>query len=238
MTGTYDKVTLYWIEEQEIFQKLYSAVFTSDCPIEVINTSAFGDFKVIRANMTKRVPDVFLIGCKYLSSELLRELRNLNSNFQSTGIVLLVSYLRHDDLVIIRQYIENLKSPFGFLFKKSLVRSEQLFSTISLVGMGQVIIDPTLTNLMSTDNDRTPIAKGLTAREIEILNLVSKGYTNVAISDSLCIDVKTVRHHINNIYSKLKTSDEFDNKHPRVSATNVYHRLTGQLSLDENLIEG
>jgi DNA-binding NarL/FixJ family response regulator len=237
MTATSDKVKLYWTEEQEIFQKLFGAIFTSETPIEVINSSVFGDYKVIRSNLTSNCPDVLLFGCKYISNELLNEMRQIHTHFPSIGIVLLVSYLRHDDLLLIRQYIESAKGPFGFLFKKSLTRTEQLFSIISLVKMGQVIIDPTLTNLMSTDGENTLIARGLTAREIEILNLVAKGFTNVAISDSLCIDVKTVRHHINNIYSKLKTSDEFDNKHPRVSSTNVYLRLTGQLSFDDNVIE-
>jgi DNA-binding NarL/FixJ family response regulator len=236
MTATSDKVKLYWTEEQEIFQKLYGAIFTSESPIEVIS-SIFGDFKTIRANFSINCPDVLLVGCKYISLETLNEMRLIHRHFPGIGMVLLVSYLRHDDLLLIRQYIESAKGPFGFLFKKSLTRTEQLYSIISLVKMGQVLIDPTLTNLMSTDGENTPIARGLTAREIEILNLVAKGYTNVAISDSLCIDVKTVRHHINNIYSKLKTSDEFDNKHPRVSATNVYLRLTGQLSFDDNLIE-
>lgn len=237
MTAASDKVKLYWTEEQEIFQKLYSAIFTSESPIEVINSSSFDDFKTILTNLSSSSADVLLIGCKYISSELINEMRQVHTSFPSIGMVLLVSYLRHDDLLLIRQYIESAKGPFGFLFKKSLTRTEQLFSIISLVKMGQVIIDPTLTNLMSTDGTNTPIARGLTAREIEILNLVAKGFTNVAISDSLCIDVKTVRHHINNIYSKLKTSDTFDNKHPRVSATNVYLKLTGQLSFDDDIIE-
>jgi len=99
------------------------------------------------------------------------------------------------------------------------------------------VIDPTLSNLMLSDNERIPLAQGLTAREMEILNLIAKGYTNTAISEKCWIDVKTVRHHINNIYSKLQTTDKFDNRHPRVSATNVYLRLTGQLAFEDDIIE-
>jgi DNA-binding NarL/FixJ family response regulator len=236
MTDTAAKVKLFWIEEQELYQKLYNAVFTSDSIVQVIGNAAYGDFESLKSDLSANKPDVLLIGCKSVSSEIIEELARIQSKF-SIGIVLLVSYLKYDDLLSLRQFIDNTRSKFGFLFKKSIASTEQLFSIISLVNMGQNVIDPTLTDLMSSDKEKVPIAGGLTAREIEILNLISKGYTNVAISESLCIDVKTVRHHINNIYSKLKISDEFDNRHPRVSATNVYLRLTGQLSFDDNIIQ-
>lgn len=236
MTNTAAKVKLFWIEEQELYQKLYKAVFTSESIVEVLGNAAYGDFEILKSNLSVNKPDVLLVGCKSVSSEIIDELARIQSKF-SIGIVLLVSYLKYDDLLSLRQFIDNTKSKFGFLFKKSIASTEQLYSIISLVNMGQNVIDPTLTDLLSSDKEKVPIAGGLTAREIEILNLISKGYTNVAISESLCIDVKTVRHHINNIYSKLKISDEFDNRHPRVSATNVYLRLTGQLSFDDNIVQ-
>jgi len=231
------RIKLYWTEEQEIFQRLYQAVFNVESPVEVIGTCAFSELPDLQNKVSSQKPEVLLLGCRYISVDLLKELNQIQTSIPTLGIVLLASVLRYEDLLLIRNYIENTRSPFGFLFKKSLARTEQLYSIISLVKMGQIVIDPTLSNLMSPDKDRAPLGGGLTAREMEILNLVAKGYTNVAISDSLCIDVKTVRHHINNIYSKLKTSDAFDNRHPRVSATNVYLRLTGQLTFDDNLLE-
>jgi DNA-binding NarL/FixJ family response regulator len=238
MIDTLKKIRLCWTEEQEIFQRLYRAIFTPECPIEVISSLEFGNHEETRGIVSNLKPDILLIGCKFISSELIHEISKFQTECPKTGIVLLVSLLKHDDVKTIKQYIENTRSAFGFMFKKSLTRTEQLYSIISLVNMGQVIIDPTLGKLFSKNNEKVASSKGLTAREMEILNLVAKGYTNVAISDTLCIDVKTVRHHINNIYSKLKTSDEFDNKHPRVSATNVYHRLTGQLSFEDNVFDG
>ena len=232
------KIKLCWTEEQEIFQRLYCAIFTPECPIEVISNLEYGNHEEIRGIVSNLKPDILLIGCKFISSELIREISKFQTECPRTGIVLLVSLLKHNEVKTIKQYIENTRSAFGFMFKKSLTRTEQLYSIIYLVSMGQVIIDPTLSKLFSKNDEKLTLSKGLTAREHEILNLVAKGYSYVAISDTLCIDVKTVRHHINNIYSKLKTSDEFDNRHPRVSATNVYHRLTGQLSFEDNVFDG
>ena len=230
------RIKLYWTEEQEIFQRLYQAVFIDESPVRVVGSCPFGDLENLKTQVTRQEPDVLLIGYRSISADLLKELSQLQSCLPALGIVLLASVLRYEDLLLIRHHLENSRSPFGFMFKKSLARTEQLFSIISLIRMGQIVIDPTLANLMSTEGDKAPLAGGLTVREMEILNLVARGYTNVAISDSLCIDVKTVRHHINNIYSKLKTSEVFDNRHPRVSATNVYLRLTGQLAFDDNIL--
>jgi len=230
------RIKLYWTEEQEIFQRLYQAVFIDESPVRVVGSCPFGDLENLKTQVTRQQPDVLLIGCRSISADLLKELSQLQSCLPALGIVLLASVLRYEDLLLIRHHLENSRSPFGFMFKKSLARTEQLFSIISLIRMGQIVIDPTLANLMSTEGDKAPLAGGLTVREMEILNLVARGYTNVAISDSLCIDVKTVRHHINNIYSKLKTSEVFDNRHPRVSATNVYLRLTGQLAFDDSVL--
>jgi two-component system, NarL family, response regulator LiaR len=234
MSDTEPKVTLYWMEEQEIFQKLYAAIFTFDSPVRVVSSSTFEDFDNLFQNISSSRPEVLLVGCKYISRELLNALSRMQTEFPRMGIVLLASVLKNDDLKLFKLHLETTKSPFGFLFKKSLTHSEQLFSIISLVKMGQMVIDPSFSKLMVSDREKLPFAQGLTAREMEILNLIAKSYTNTAISDKLCIDVKTVRHHINNLYSKLQTTENFDNRHPRVSATNAYLRLTGQLAFDDD----
>ena len=43
----------------------------------------------------------------------------------------------------------------------------------------------------------------LTARELEILQLVLAGYTNKAIAVEIYISEKTVEFHLNHIYTKI-----------------------------------
>jgi len=46
----------------------------------------------------------------------------------------------------------------------------------------------------------------LSARELEVLALVAAGLTNDAIADRLVLSVRTIEHHLSNIYSKLGLS--------------------------------
>ena len=49
----------------------------------------------------------------------------------------------------------------------------------------------------------------LTARELQILELLAQGSTNKQIAGTLNISDNTVRHHVNNIMEKLQVSDPY-----------------------------
>ena len=51
--------------------------------------------------------------------------------------------------------------------------------------------------------DKQPLVEPLTARELEVLELLADGYANSEIARQLYIAVGTVKRHLNNIYGKL-----------------------------------
>lgn len=56
-------------------------------------------------------------------------------------------------------------------------------------------------------NDNNEVFNKLTKREIEIINLISKGCTNKKIADTLYLSNHTVKTHIQNIYSKMEVNN-------------------------------
>jgi DNA-binding NarL/FixJ family response regulator len=65
--------------------------------------------------------------------------------------------------------------------------------------------------LRNPPNFEEPIEEiNLTAREIEILEQTSKGHNYNQIGENLFISPKTVRKHIENIYSKLKVHSKLE----------------------------
>jgi pimeloyl-ACP methyl ester carboxylesterase len=63
--------------------------------------------------------------------------------------------------------------------------------------------------------------EALSARELEVLELVAAGLTNEAIAERLVLSVRTVERHLTNIYRKLRVSG----KVARASAAALFVRL-------------
>jgi len=57
---------------------------------------------------------------------------------------------------------------------------------------------------------RNPALAELTARELEILQLIQEDYTNAKIAASLHLSPKTVANHISNILNKLQVADRYE----------------------------
>jgi DNA-binding NarL/FixJ family response regulator len=51
---------------------------------------------------------------------------------------------------------------------------------------------------------------GLTAREVEIVNLIAKGQPHKIISDNLNISIRTVDKHVSNIFDKVGVSNKVE----------------------------
>ena len=54
---------------------------------------------------------------------------------------------------------------------------------------------------------QAPLVDELTPREVEVLTLIAEGLSNRDIAGALSISEKTVKNHINNIFSKLHLYD-------------------------------
>jgi len=64
--------------------------------------------------------------------------------------------------------------------------------------------------LRTTGTEQQPeasLVSLLTPRELEVLRLVARGYTNHSIAESLFVSVSTVKKHMRSITSKLEVSD-------------------------------
>lgn len=55
--------------------------------------------------------------------------------------------------------------------------------------------------------NRPALVRALTPREVEILALVAEGFANKTVADHLNISERTVKNHLNDIFTKLNASD-------------------------------
>lgn len=100
----------------------------------------------------------------------------------------------------------------GFLLKD--VGPDILIETIIKVADGESVIDPAITTKLLLEFNRLAVkhednqrVDELTGRELQVLKLIAKGYTNKQIGNELYISEKTVKNHITNIFRKLSVED-------------------------------
>jgi two-component system NarL family response regulator len=89
----------------------------------------------------------------------------------------------------------------GYLSKNA--PREEIIAAIEVVIAGGTYFPERMLEWIQERDSRT----SLSAREIEILEMVSRGLTNKEIAGALQISHYTVRNHINHITAKLQVSD-------------------------------
>ncbi|PVD53453.1 two-component system response regulator [Terrimonas sp.] len=92
----------------------------------------------------------------------------------------------------------------GYLLKK--VSPERLFSAIKEVVEGGAPMSPSIARKVLNSFDRSKMKANqyqLTARELEVLQFLTRGYSSKMIGAELGISFDTARSHLKNIYNKL-----------------------------------
>jgi DNA-binding NarL/FixJ family response regulator len=89
----------------------------------------------------------------------------------------------------------------GYLLKTSSL--EQILQAIRDVAAGQPAFSPEIAAKWTGFSARSSPPDLLSARELEVLNLAGKGFTNKAIAMQLKISNRTVQTHLTRVYHKL-----------------------------------
>ena len=81
--------------------------------------------------------------------------------------------------------------------------AQELITVIRATASGHRVLAPEVTDALETGQRNQARGAELTARERELLGLMSRGYSNQGISTSLNIALPTVKFHVTNILAKL-----------------------------------
>lgn len=100
----------------------------------------------------------------------------------------------------------------GFLLKD--VSLEQLTAAIRTLARGGTLIQPAITERLLQNRHRVqcdfpsaPLPDPLSGRELEILQLMARGYSNHEIAEALAIGEGTVKNYVSSVLSKLGVRD-------------------------------
>jgi DNA-binding NarL/FixJ family response regulator len=158
-----------------------------------------GQEALIQAKRTK--PDLILLDLSMPRLNGLEALPQLLEIVPEAKIVILTISEEDDDLLKVIQ-----AGAHGYLEKN--LSADDFLELLGGVERGEAALTGrTAARLMAKlAENRSPIktvTEYLTARELELLELVGEGFSNRAISESLSISTNTVKYHLKNIFQKL-----------------------------------
>lgn len=107
----------------------------------------------------------------------------------------------HDEAHLIRQIMKT--GVDGYLLKS--IQQVELKQALRQIYSGLPYVSPEITKMILTDLSGEKKEELLTERELEILKLIVKEYSNKAIAEKLFISERTVETHRKNIFRKTNT---------------------------------
>lgn len=159
-------------------------------------------------------PDVMLVDVKLPDISGIEVVHRLKSSPETAGIqaVILTVY---DDLEIASEAIR--AGAVGYILKDS--GRDQLLDAVRSARKGMHLVSSSVAQKLVSSLFRTDVLQGapgpvqgeraaeLTERELEVVRLVAKGYSNKSVARELSISLSTVKTHLHHIFQKLEVQD-------------------------------
>jgi DNA-binding NarL/FixJ family response regulator len=192
------------VDDQALVRRGFRLILENEPDIEVVGEAGNGR-EAVEATARHR-PDVALLDIRMPVLDGLGATRQILADPGNRTRVLILTTFDRDEYVF-----EALRvGASGFLLKTA--PPEDLITGVRVVAAGDALLSPSVTRRVvaefarrapvpSTDVDR------LTAREREVLRLVSKGRTNAEIAAELTVSEATVKTHVSGVLTKLGLRD-------------------------------
>lgn len=192
-----DKIRILITDDHPIVLEGLSGILAGQPDFEVIGLAGDGATAVkLHGSLA---PDVTLMDLRMPGLDGVGAIKAIKAQPLQSRIIVLTTYDSDADIL---PAIEAGAS--GYLLKD--VPREELFRAIRAAARGDSVLAPAVAARLMT-RMRAPAEESLSAREIEVLQLVAKGASNKEIGKTLHISTATVKTHLIHIYGKLAVDD-------------------------------
>jgi len=202
-----DKIRIVLVDDHPLFREGVAMTLASEPDIEVLGQGVSAD-DALRL-VKKFLPDIVLLDISMPGGGI-EAARKIAVSCPVVKIVML-TVSEQDDVVVTALQA----GARGYILKG--VGGEELVSIVRAVNRGESYVSPDLAARLLVEmqsgnsNGSAPdLFSALTAREEQILKLVSRGFSNKEIGRELGLQEKTVKHYMTNILQKLQVRNRVE----------------------------
>ena len=202
------KIRIFIADDHAVLRSGLRLLMESQNDMEVVGEA--GDFAEALTKLPMVRPDIITLDLTMPGGLGLGVIEKIRETVPESRVIVLTM---HDDPAYLRTALAMGVS--GYVVKSAA--DTELLSAIRAVSQGRVFVDARSstatagTTLQSATS--TPVEslfKKLSAREREVLGLISQGHTNQAVADQLDVSVKTIESYRSRLMEKLGLQNRAD----------------------------
>jgi len=196
------KIRVTIVDDHAILRAGLRMLVNAQADMEVVSEAPDGEKAVQEARETR--PDVILLDLTMPRAGGMKALQEIARNHRETRVLVLTM---HDDPAYLRSALAAGAS--GYLLKRAV--DAELLAAIRAVHRGGISVDTRLASVLVQDVLAKRGARAgsirqaniLSARELQVLRLVARGYTSAQIAKQIAVSVKTVETYRSRFAEKL-----------------------------------
>jgi len=189
-----DDITVMLVDDHPAFRKGMAALIASEPGLRVIAQTGNGN-EALQLYRQKR-PDVVLMDLRLPGQGGVEATLAIRKEFPDARIIVLTTFDADED--IYRAIQSGAKS---YLLKDT--PDDELSAAIRAVYAGEQPLPPKVAERLAKRQERADLSQ----RELEVLQLLTKGRSNKEIGSSLFISEDTVKAHLKTLFAKLRVQD-------------------------------
>ncbi len=200
MRNSKTKIRVLLADDHVIVREGVRRLLESAKDIEVIAEA--GDGEEAQSIAQKLLPDVAVLDIQMPKASGIEVTRWLRTHLPQVGVLILTAYNDDPYVMAVLQAGAN-----GYVLKTA--NTDDLIQAVRDVYDGKSVLDPAVTKKLMSDifrNAEHRHVEPLTDREMDVLRMTAKGYTNKAIGIQLGISDRTVQGHLAHIFNKLQAT--------------------------------
>jgi DNA-binding NarL/FixJ family response regulator len=192
------------VDDHAVFRYGMRAMLANAKGFEVVGEAATGEEAVEKA--AEMHPDIVLMDIQMSGMNGIEATRRILQSNPDVSVVV-VTMFGDDESVFLAMRV----GARGYVLKGA--DAEEVMKVLRAVANGEAHFGPEIAKrLMSFFSASRPAPPSeefpeLTAREVEILDLIARGMSNREIASRLYLSPKTIRNHVSNVFLKLQVAD-------------------------------